>query len=40
MLQVLVDGTAAPSPGALGAVWSLAVDDETIDVFTPSGLGR
>jgi hypothetical protein len=36
MLQVLVDGAAAPEPGAPGEVRSCTVDDETIDVFTPS----
>ena len=36
MVQVVVDGTAAPPPGARGNVQSYAVDDETIDVFTPS----
>ena len=41
MLQVLVDGSAAPEPGAPGAVRSVAVGDETLDVFTPStGDGR
>jgi hypothetical protein len=36
MLQVLVDGVAAPEPGARGAVRSAPVDDGTIDVFTAS----
>jgi hypothetical protein len=36
MLQVLVDGTSAPASGARGDVRSFPVDDETIDVFTPS----
>jgi hypothetical protein len=36
MLQVLVDGTAAPEPGARGAVRAFPVDGETLDVFTPS----
>jgi hypothetical protein len=36
MLQVVVDGTAAPAPGARGDVRPFALDEETIDVFTPS----
>jgi hypothetical protein len=34
-LQVLVEGAAAPEPGALGRVRAVAVGDEEIDVFTP-----
>ena len=36
MLQVVVDADHAPAPGATGEVTSAAVDDETIDVFTPA----
>ena len=36
MLQVLVDGTAAPEPGAPGAVRSVAAGDDSLDVFAPS----
>jgi hypothetical protein len=39
MLQVLVDGTQAPEPGARGHVRSHPVDDETIDVFVPASGG-
>ena len=35
MLQVVVEGNAAPEPGITGRVWSMPVDDEHIDVFTP-----
>jgi hypothetical protein len=41
MVQVLVDGTMPPPPGARGDVRSVAVDDQTLDVFTPkSGADR
>ncbi len=41
MLQVVVDGAAAPAPGVTGEVRSAEVGDETIDVFTPAdGVGE
>jgi hypothetical protein len=36
MVQVVVDGPAAPAPGTRGDVRSFALDDEAIDVFRPS----
>ena len=40
MLQVVVEGGAAPEPGTPGRVRSMPVDDEQIDVFTPdNGVG-
>ena len=36
MLQVLVDDSNPPAPGVTGTVTAIAVDDESLDVFTPA----
>lgn len=38
MLQVVVDGAAAPAPGSPGTVRTAPVGDESIDVFEPASV--